>query len=375
MLPAHYNKKESSYFCRFTFGQFFTILVLEIFTLFFVFYLGARYGDELLSVKRVPQTAIAEESGFPKLAMTNPNVVATTQDPEIKALAKDLLEQAPTADLKQRVQEMLQESAAVPEKRVSGESLTDGGDSHSSTPKSSDSKGSNRNEKATDKYLKAVSEVRNLLHQVRNSPTVADSLRLLEPIYTTLESACQELEEAIPEKSKKDLDPRILEEILRGRLKAEPDTLTYDIIRDNSYSQYPEFNPEPNPKPNSGQESHSRVYEDIVPTRRNNFIQNLLEKNSEEVVSMREQLEKLVPPDVYIVRGKTRGRVDQRAVRKYMQDVEKGLVPSARVFYKKIVEKIVKVYELEKKITKADAKDIVKKLDDNYEEVKKVIKK
>ncbi|OGQ04209.1 MAG: hypothetical protein A3F82_07720 [Deltaproteobacteria bacterium RIFCSPLOWO2_12_FULL_44_12] len=112
MLPAHYNKKESSYFCRFTFGQFFTILVLEIFTLFFVFYLGARYGDELLSVKRVPQTAIAEESGFPKLAMTNPNVVATTQDPEIKALAKDLLEQAPTADLKQRVQEMLQESAA-----------------------------------------------------------------------------------------------------------------------------------------------------------------------------------------------------------------------------------------------------------------------
>lgn len=42
--------------------------------------------------------------------------------------------------------------------------------------------------------------------------------------------------------------------------------------------------------------------------------------------------------------------------------------------YNEIVGKIVKVYELEKKISTDDAKDIIKKLDDNYEQVKKAIK-
>jgi len=42
--------------------------------------------------------------------------------------------------------------------------------------------------------------------------------------------------------------------------------------------------------------------------------------------------------------------------------------------YNKIVERIVKVYELEKKITKEDAKDIEEKLDKNYEHVIKNLK-
>lgn len=42
--------------------------------------------------------------------------------------------------------------------------------------------------------------------------------------------------------------------------------------------------------------------------------------------------------------------------------------------YNGIVEKIVKVYELEKKITAEDAKDIQEKLDANYEEITKAIK-
>lgn len=42
--------------------------------------------------------------------------------------------------------------------------------------------------------------------------------------------------------------------------------------------------------------------------------------------------------------------------------------------YNSIVEKVVKVYELEKKITAEDAKDIKDKLDNNYEAVKKAIK-
>lgn len=43
--------------------------------------------------------------------------------------------------------------------------------------------------------------------------------------------------------------------------------------------------------------------------------------------------------------------------------------------YNDTVEKIVKVYELEKKITAEDAKDIKEKLENNYEEVVKAIKK
>jgi gas vesicle protein len=42
--------------------------------------------------------------------------------------------------------------------------------------------------------------------------------------------------------------------------------------------------------------------------------------------------------------------------------------------YDKIVKKVVKVYELEKKITPKDAEDVINKLSDNFESVKKVIK-
>ena len=111
MLPAQYNKKPSNYFCRFTFGQFFTLLVLEIFTLFFIFYLGARYGFELLGI-RSPVMAAQEKKGLPEVTLTDPNAIATTQDPEVKALAKDILRAAPTPDLKTRVEEMLKEGQA-----------------------------------------------------------------------------------------------------------------------------------------------------------------------------------------------------------------------------------------------------------------------
>lgn len=117
MLPEQYRKKEPSYFCRFTFNQFFTLLVIEIFTLFFIFYLGAHYGRELLGFEVKTQAQNTEE--FPELKTTNPNVIATTQDPEIKAMAKDLLKAAPTPDLKERVANLLQESgkeAVVPQK-------------------------------------------------------------------------------------------------------------------------------------------------------------------------------------------------------------------------------------------------------------------
>lgn len=121
MLPAHYRNKESSYFCRFTFSQFFTLLVIEVFTLFFIFYLGARYGRELLGFQ-APTTEVVK-SGFPKIESTDPNVVAAVNDPEIKALAREMIESAPSPDLKKRVANLLQESAEreegkTPQERV-----------------------------------------------------------------------------------------------------------------------------------------------------------------------------------------------------------------------------------------------------------------
>lgn len=106
MLPAHYKKEVPSYFCRFTFGQFFTLLVLEIFTLFFIFYLGARYGKEFLGL---PSATTAKDATLPEIKSTDLTAVATTKDPEIHALAKEILEAAPTPDLKERVAEMLEE--------------------------------------------------------------------------------------------------------------------------------------------------------------------------------------------------------------------------------------------------------------------------
>ena len=99
---------ERTYFCRFTFGQFFTLLVLEIFTLGFVFYLGSRFGTDFLPT---PQTSAMANVANPS-APLKPDVYATTQDPEIQALAKDLVQSAPTTDLKQRVSELLQRNAA-----------------------------------------------------------------------------------------------------------------------------------------------------------------------------------------------------------------------------------------------------------------------
>lgn len=102
--------RPSRYFCRFTFGQFFTLIVLQVFTLFFIFYLGARYGRSFLGLPDFPPAlATATESRL-RVETTDPNVVAAIQDPEIKAMAADLVKAATTPDLKQRVTELLQKS-------------------------------------------------------------------------------------------------------------------------------------------------------------------------------------------------------------------------------------------------------------------------
>ncbi|PIS07734.1 hypothetical protein COT78_02075 [Candidatus Berkelbacteria bacterium CG10_big_fil_rev_8_21_14_0_10_43_13] len=75
------------------------------------------------------------------------------------------------------------------------------------------------------------------------------------------------------------------------------------------------------------------------------------------------------------------GKETQEDLKKYMHEMKnkiaKELDKAGKVTketYEKVVDKIVKVYEVEKKITPADAKDILAKLKNNFAEVKKALK-
>ena len=91
------------FFCKLTFGQFFTLMVLEIITLSFVFYLGARYGNEYLKLdvltesRREPVTIVKnrEEEFLP----------GDSAD-ELRGMAREALK-GDDNDLKKRVKEIL----------------------------------------------------------------------------------------------------------------------------------------------------------------------------------------------------------------------------------------------------------------------------
>ncbi len=89
------------FFCRFTFGQFFALLVLEVFTLFFVFYLGARYGQDFLGLKNSDN--IASDA----VPIEQIGKVITTGDPEAARMADELISKAGTPELKQRIRNMI----------------------------------------------------------------------------------------------------------------------------------------------------------------------------------------------------------------------------------------------------------------------------
>lgn len=103
----HSREGGEGFFCRFTFGQFFALLVLEVFTIFFVFYLGARYGPKLLGFETKGPIVVGEKTGK----------VPTTADPEVQAMAQDIVAQAKSPELKERLAQMLNRSqkGSVPE--------------------------------------------------------------------------------------------------------------------------------------------------------------------------------------------------------------------------------------------------------------------
>ena len=103
-MRSRRGDESESFFCRFTFGQFFALLVLEVFTLFFVFYLGARYGRGLLGLDKPPAVALEGNSA------AEVSRVITTADPEVRQMARELISKADTPELKDRIKRMISEA-------------------------------------------------------------------------------------------------------------------------------------------------------------------------------------------------------------------------------------------------------------------------
>ncbi len=99
-----FHEEDEDYFCRFTFGQFISLALLEVVALFFVFYLGARYGpamiggeapvdknplastEEELKLERTPTNAEIKYT-FPK-ELTRKETLPEPVTPTIEQLAK-----------------------------------------------------------------------------------------------------------------------------------------------------------------------------------------------------------------------------------------------------------------------------------------------
>jgi cell division septation protein DedD len=100
------DEEGDGYFCRFTFGQFFALLIMEVFTIFFVFYLGAKYGRELLGINAGDKVAQVEVESTQAEA-ERPKVLTTADEEGAKA-AKELMAKTKSPELKDRIRQMLE---------------------------------------------------------------------------------------------------------------------------------------------------------------------------------------------------------------------------------------------------------------------------
>lgn len=97
------------YFCKFTFAQFFTIMTLSVFTMGFMFYLGARYGNDYLRLGQTTSSSVASASistipGAPTMDFEK-------SDEMLKA-AREALQQQQAEKLQGEVANVLQNPAA-----------------------------------------------------------------------------------------------------------------------------------------------------------------------------------------------------------------------------------------------------------------------
>lgn len=111
--PTAEQEPPEQYFCKFTFGQFFTIMVLEIITVCFIFYLGARYGTEYLKIDTVKRsvdtsTVVSADGNVVEDVNAQPeNPMVNATDEDMINAAKAKLKQTEQANLEQRMQGLL----------------------------------------------------------------------------------------------------------------------------------------------------------------------------------------------------------------------------------------------------------------------------
>ncbi|MEK6845452.1 MAG: hypothetical protein AABY26_01730, partial [Nanoarchaeota archaeon] len=181
------------------------------------------------------------------------------------------------------------------------------------------------------KYADIVNKVQHQLERIRGTATVADSVLVVDKIYTTIETACKSAKKPIIPKDNKSLSPRVLEEILKERMKGEVNgTQEFAVLKERGF-RYKEYASEG--------EVMATVHEEKIPARKNPVYVEVLKRGSESVALMREQLEQLLPEDPYIERRRMHGTLDRRAFLRYKQEKAQGKAPNPRIRYQKIVEK------------------------------------
>lgn len=87
------GERQEGYFCKFTFGQFVTFATLEIAMLFFVFYLGARFGPEIAGLAGASshEARVEAEVETPRdVAAVSPREVLTYTEPQAQPVDSTL---------------------------------------------------------------------------------------------------------------------------------------------------------------------------------------------------------------------------------------------------------------------------------------------
>jgi DedD protein len=125
---SEFRKDIEDYFCKFTFGQFVSIILLELVTLFFVFYLGARFGPDLMGARN-EVARMQNESGMEaEMAAKDPKKVDYTFREELEDKPKRRSVRVKPSGMSAReyedkVQEMIAERTTpvivpAPERRI-----------------------------------------------------------------------------------------------------------------------------------------------------------------------------------------------------------------------------------------------------------------
>lgn len=106
---APYDDETVHYFCKFTFGQFFTIMVLLVITVCCTFYLGARYGNQYLRIA----DPVTQRSNPPMANRGSSSDVSQelakeiSENEELKEMARGALRQQENQRLQEKVDEYL----------------------------------------------------------------------------------------------------------------------------------------------------------------------------------------------------------------------------------------------------------------------------